>query len=117
MAFETSRADQPADPPYPTTDRFALSPERRADRARRTPTLLLRRTSTMSLWARVDLQVERDALVHRLARIDRRLSVLTDERLAIVAELAQIRDDLYPVVHWCHGRRPPGRRRRWSAPR
>ena len=57
--------------------------------------------------ARLELQVERDALVHRLGRIDQTLLGLTDERHSIVDALAALRDDLYPPVPWCRRLRPP----------
>jgi hypothetical protein len=67
----------------------------------------IRRASGMPLWARVDRQTERDALLHRLGQIDGALLDLSQERRAIVDELRTVRDELYPTVPWCHGRRPP----------
>src|SRR5699024_6219871 len=58
-------------------------------------------------FLRIERQTDRDALLHRLGQIDERLLSLSDERRGIVAALADIRDELYPVVPWCHGRRPP----------
>jgi hypothetical protein len=55
----------------------------------------------------VEVQTERDALLHRLGKIDDRLLSLSEERRAIVDELTILRDALYPTVPWCHGRRPP----------
>lgn len=73
----------------------------------RTPTVSIRRASGMPLWARIERQTERDALLHRLDALDTRLLALSTERRAIVEELGEIRDELYPAVPWCHGRRPP----------
>jgi hypothetical protein len=61
----------------------------------------------MPLYARVERQVERDALVHRLHEVDRTMEELSRERIAIVDELAHLRDQLYPPIPWCNGRRPP----------
>jgi hypothetical protein len=77
------------------------------DRVGRVSTYDLRRASGMQLRERVDHQTDRDALLHRLERIDERFAELGDERRAIVDELAALRDELYPVVTWSKGRRPP----------
>jgi hypothetical protein len=61
----------------------------------------------MSWRARVDLQVERDALVQRLDRLDDELEELSRERQAIVAALTELREVLYPPIPWAKGRRPP----------
>jgi hypothetical protein len=61
----------------------------------------------MPLLARVERQVERDALVQRLGELDRRMEELSRERVEIVDELADVRDQLYPPIPWCNGRRPP----------
>lgn len=90
-----------------------LPPPRQRPRARpadslgRASRLDLRRASGLSLWVRVERQTDRDALVHRLEQIDRRLETLSDERRAIVDALAELREELYPPVPWAHGRRPP----------
>ena len=67
----------------------------------------LRRLSGLPLRARVERQIERDALVHRLQRIDDHLVAVTEERTAIVDALADLREQLYPPVPWAKGRRPP----------
>ncbi len=80
---------------------------RPADAAGRCGTYDLRHASGLHLPARVERQIERDALVHRLEVLDARLAELAEERRAIVDELATLRQVLYPPVPWCHGRRPP----------
>jgi hypothetical protein len=67
----------------------------------------IRRASGLPLFGRVDVQVDRDALLHRLETLDQQMAALTDERIAIIDELARLRDVLYPPIPWCHGRRPP----------
>jgi hypothetical protein len=96
---------EPDDPPLALPWRRRLTDP--AERHHRTPTMSIRRTSGLPLAVRIERQVERDALLHRLDRIDARLLELSEERSAIVAELGKLRDELYPVVPWCHGRRPP----------
>lgn len=76
-------------------------------RSGRTPPFALRLVSGLRLGERVELQTERDTLIHRLGQIDGRFRELTAERRAIVVELAALRDTLYPVVAWAKGRRPP----------
>lgn len=85
-----------------------LDPLRRdPDHAGRTAPRSIRQASGLNLRARADLQVERDALIHALEVLDERMRELSDDRLAIVHELEQLRDVLYPPVPRCHGRRPP----------
>jgi hypothetical protein len=67
----------------------------------------LRRASNLPLGARVERQVERDALVHRLRQLDDQLVRVSEERQAVVHALAELRDVLYPPVPWAKGRRPP----------
>ncbi len=80
---------------------------RRGVRPGRGPIHDIRRASNLPLLARVNRQIERDALVHRLSELDRSMEALSHERIAIVDALALARDELYPPIPWCHGRRPP----------
>jgi len=98
MTAAPPHADLP--PPRPR-------PRRPTDGCGRCGTHDLRRASGMSWWARVDLQVERDALLHRLERLDDELEELSRERQAIVAALTDLRELLYPPIPWAKGRRPP----------
>jgi len=94
--------------PHPDLPRPRQRPASRpADSLGRCSTLELRRVSGLNLWARVDRQIERDALVNRLGRIDERLVQVSEERRTIVDALAELRDLLYPPVPWAKGRRPP----------
>lgn len=67
----------------------------------------IRRASGIGFFGRVDLQTQRDELIHRLDELDRQLDELADQRRAIIDELTELREALYPPVAWCHGRRPP----------
>ncbi len=80
---------------------------RPADSLGRCSVFDLRRASGLNLWARIERQTERDALVHRLGQLDERLEELSAERRAIVDALGELRDELYPAVPWSRGRRPP----------
>ena len=55
----------------------------------------------------VELQIERDALVHRLDRLDATCSPSPTSARPIVDALADLRELLYPPVPWARGRRPP----------
>lgn len=101
---ETTDATDTRCPIPPPPPRRQPGPQ---DRWGRSSTLELRVASQLPLWWRIQRQTERDALVHRLRRIDDRLDDLSAERRAIVDELAAVREDLYPPVPWCRGRRPP----------
>ena len=73
----------------------------------RGPVLDIRRASGLPLRVRAERQADRDALVHRLQRSTADCVELSEERLDLVDELAAVRDELYPPIPWCHGRRPP----------
>ncbi len=100
-----ARARPPAHPDLPPPDQRPAS--RPVDAAGRCGIHELRRASGLSLWVRVERQADRDALLHRLERIDDRLEELSEERRAVVGALAALRDELYPPVPWSKGRRPP----------
>ena len=69
-------------------DHRSLDQRAAAAQAGRTPPLFIRMASGLNLWARVDRQAERDALVHRLTILDRQLVELSNERRPIVDALA-----------------------------
>jgi hypothetical protein len=90
---------EPNDLPAPRT--------RDRDRHGRGPIHDIRRASGMRRSLRTVLQTERDDVVHQLAELDRQLLDLSHARRALVDQLADLRDQLYPPIPWCHGRRPP----------
>ena len=57
----------------------------------------LRRASNLPLGARVERQVERDALVHRLRQLDDQLVRISEERKAVVDALAEVRERPLPA--------------------
>lgn len=66
-----------------------------------------RRHSRLSRLNRIQLHVRRDQLHADLATLDGSLQELTASRLALLAELGELRERLWPVVPGKRGRRPP----------
>lgn len=81
--------------------------------ARRSPPVAGRDLSWNRRWARLGpvtrlrLQVRRDELLASTGGLERQIDALTRERLGILSEADQVRDDLWPVVVNHKGRRPP----------
>ena len=93
----------PSGPPHPpgappaahTTYRPHPPRARRPPNARRLAPN--RRRSGLNPRARRRIHVRRDEMLHRLATLDAELRSLTDERLALLAELDAVREQLWPV--------------------
>ncbi|MFI5040989.1 MAG: hypothetical protein ACHQNA_03900, partial [Acidimicrobiales bacterium] len=67
---------------------------------------MIRRASPLSPSRRLAIHVERDELLAELDRLDRMADDLSRERIAILSRLDAIREQLWPRVGSCHGRRP-----------
>ena len=65
-----------------------------------------RRRSGLRPAERLALQVERDALFHRLDQLDRAMVDGAHERREILDQLTGRRDQLWPRIPWQRGRRP-----------
>lgn len=66
-----------------------------------------RRRSGLSPTDRLVLQIRRDELFARLTRLDHQMVSTAEERLDILDELSDLRDELWPPIPWQRGRRPP----------
>lgn len=67
----------------------------------------MRHAARLSGRLRLDLQVQRDTLLHELRALDTDLERLATRRFEILETLGATRDRLWPRAEWCHGRRPP----------
>jgi hypothetical protein len=56
---------------------------------------------------RVEVQVARDNALVKLAALDERLRTITIDRLALLRELEELRDELWPPMLDCRVARPP----------
>lgn len=76
-------------------------------RGRRADELSLRWASGLQRQVRMNLHEEREELIAQLDELDQQLRELQARRAELVAELRERRDQLWPRVEQCHGRRPP----------
>ena len=67
----------------------------------------MRYASKLNTEVRHQLENHRSALLTELRELDGDLQVLSSRRRALLRQLGDIRDRLWPRVEWCHGRRPP----------
>lgn len=107
MSNETPSADapRPNDPPIaPRTDRPGRPP---LGRVRPKGQYLFRWNSHLQGRDRVEVQVRRDNALVKLAALDYRLKTIADERISLLHELEELRDELWPPMLDCRVARPP----------
>ena len=68
---------------------------------------MMRLASRMTRRRRVELQIERDALLRDLDCLDEDAGALAAHRVELLGQLDALRERLYPRMAHCHGRRPP----------
>ncbi len=76
----------------------------------------MRYAARLNREVRLRLHGQREDLFFTLERLDDELQALARQRQAILTELGELRDRLWPRVDWCHGRRPPTRRPAAASP-